>query len=194
LRQSEAALRAARDSIHQVECCSRPGYQLRHIQSAAIDLRRSTFLLQKLRGRAPGFEDWYLEIQELLRADPLMKYFHDLRTSIEKEGLPGPLAELYFVDTGEAIADVACFEDEHGLAVSGAVGPAAVVASGEIDRPTALRSFRLPDPPTLHDGSEIADFRFASLATQAADYLESRVLLPAKKRFGEAEPRDQLSP
>jgi len=44
-----------------------------------------TFVLQNLRTIAPDFDDWYGPKQEEMRADPLMRYFHDLRTEIEKQ-------------------------------------------------------------------------------------------------------------
>lgn len=116
ISQMESVLRSARDAVHQVECCAKRGQQLAQIRAAVVDLRRVTFVLQTLRGRVDGFDDWYGEVQESLRSDPLMRYFVELRNEIEKRGLPGVVAELYSLETGEPVADVACYEDEHGLA------------------------------------------------------------------------------
>src|SRR3546814_11974484 len=79
-----------------------------------------------------------------------MRYFHTLRTEIEKEGLPGIMAELYDRRSGEAIGDVACGEDRHGIWVSGALRADAEVPTGIVDdasKTLGLRSFRLPDTP-----------------------------------------------
>lgn len=150
LREARSILRSASDATHRIECCAPPGDHLRLIRGVIVDMRRSTFVLQKLRSRVDGFDAWYEGVQAVLREDALMRYFGHLRNEVEKEGFPGVIAELYFVDTGEALADVACFEDEHGLAVSGAARPGVGIPSGQIDRPTALRNFRLPDPPKTH--------------------------------------------
>jgi hypothetical protein len=184
ISQAESIMRSVRDSVHEVESCSRPGQQLAHIRAAVGDIRRVTFVLQTLRGRVEGFDDWYGGVQEGLRSDPLMRYFVELRNEIEKRGLPGAVAELYRLDTGEPIADVACYEDQHGLAVSGAARPGANLPTGELSGPHGLRNFRLPDPPTSHEGERLTDFRFAELARQALDFLENHVVSPAKKRFG----------
>lgn len=120
-----------------------------------------------------------------MRPDPLMRYFLELRNEVEKRGLPGAVAELYSLDTDEAVADVACFEDQQGLAVSGALRPDVELPPGELVGSYGLRHFRLPDPPTIHDGKELTDLRFATLATLALDFLEAHVIVPAKARFWE---------
>lgn len=181
--EAESVLRAARDAVHQVEHCERPGQQLAHIRSAVVDTRRVTFVLQTLSSRVEGFDEWYREVQDTLRGDPLMRYFVELRNEIEKRGLLGAVAELYRVDTGEAIADVACFEDQYGLAISGAVRPDVALPPGELSGPHGLRNFRLPDPPTEHQGQELTDLRFATLAGLALDFLEAQAVAPARTRF-----------
>ncbi|WP_183097397.1 hypothetical protein [Nocardioides pelophilus] len=183
--EAESVLRAARDAVHQVEHCARPGQQLAHIRSAVVDIRRVTFVLQTLSSRVDGFDDWYHGVQVTLRADPLMRYFVELRNDIEKRGLPGAVAELYRVDTGEAIADVACFEDQYGLAVSGAVRPDVHLAQSGLSGAHGLRHFRLPDPPTTHQGRELTDLRFATLSGLALDFLEARAVIPARSRFAD---------
>ena len=187
ISQMESVLRSARDAVHQVECCAKPGQQPAQIRAAVVDLRRVTFVLQTLRGRVDGFDDWYGEVQESLRSDPLMRYFVELRNEIEKRGLPGVVAELYSLETGEPVADVACYEDEHWLAVSGAARPGLDLPAGELSGPHGLRHFRLPDPPITHEGEPLTDYRFAELARQALDFLESHVVGPARERFGSGE-------
>lgn len=141
-------------------------------------------MLQTLGSRVEGFDDWYAPIQDSLRADPLMRYFVELRNETEKRGLPGAIAELYDLESGAAIADVACFEDQHGLAISGALRPEVDLPDGELSGPYNLRNFRLPDPPSSHRGVELTDLRFATLAELAVNYLETQVVDPALVRFG----------
>lgn len=184
LAEVEGLLQSARDRVHQLECCSRLGEQLGHIRSLVVDIRRSTLVLQKLRGLVDDFDGWYGPVQDALGADVLMLYFRELRNEVEKQGLPGALAELYRTDTGEALADVACFEDAHGMAVSGVVRQSAAVESGEFTGPRGLRNFRLPDPPTEHDGQQLSDLRFATLAGLALDFVERHAIKPARAQFG----------
>jgi hypothetical protein len=189
LNQALAALYTASEAVHELEHGEKATRQLADIRQVVIECRRSTFVLQKLRSRVAGWDEWWAPRQAALRADPLMRYFHDLRTAIEKEGLPAAIAELYDTATGTTLADVACGEDEFGIWVSGAVRPSAAAAGlapGEYADPTSLRlrNLRLPDPPLEHDGQPLTDFRFATLASLAITYLSSRVVRPAIDQFG----------
>ena len=48
-----------------------------------------TNVLQNLRSTEPSFDTWYKSVQEQLAADPLMKFFYELRTRILKQGDSG---------------------------------------------------------------------------------------------------------
>lgn len=48
--------------------------------------RGVTFVIQNLRGKANGFDDWYSVIEKRLRADPVCVWFKDLRNQMEKQG------------------------------------------------------------------------------------------------------------
>lgn len=49
--------------------------------------RSVTFVMQNLRGVSGlDFDSWYLPHQEMLKADPLMRYFVDARNELEKQG------------------------------------------------------------------------------------------------------------
>jgi hypothetical protein len=184
LAECKSIVLATRRSIHDVEHSAQPGPQLASIRAAVVDIRRVTFVLQTLSSRVEGFDDWYAPIQDSLRADPLMRYFVDLRNETEKRGLPGAVAELYDLESGEAIADVACVEDQYGLAIRGALRSDVDLPGGELGGSYNLRNFRLPDPPRSHRGVELPDLRFATLAGLAVSCLEAQVVDPALARFG----------
>lgn len=96
------------------------------------------------------------------------------------------------MESGAAIADVACFEDQYGLAISGALRPDVDIRDGELSGSYNLRNFRLPDPPHSRRGVELTDLHFATLAELAVTYLETQVVDPALARFG-ATTRARLS-
>lgn len=163
--------------------------QLASIRQIVIECRRSTFVLQKLSSRVLDWDKWWAPLQDVMRGDPLMRYFADLRTTIEKEGLPVVMAEIYDISTHVTIADVACGEDEFGIWVSGAMRATAI--PGEVGQDLdpasiALRNFRLPDPPLEHEGHPLTDLRLAVLADLAITYLSDRVLDPTVIQFRNA--------
>lgn len=187
LNQARGALHGADHALHQLEHHAPTIVQLALIRMIVIECRRSTFVLQKLSSRVDGFNQWYAPLQDAMRADPLMRYLGDLRTQIEKEGLPAAMAELLDRETGVTFADVAVGEDGHGIWVSGALRQGSSVPAGPVANPEEtllLRNFRLPDPPTTHLGNELTDLRFSALASLAVTYLRENVVEPAADRFG----------
>jgi len=56
------------------------------LQNAVTFGRSVTFVLQNLKGKAEGFEEWYDERVEVLKDDPVCSYMVDLRNKILKEG------------------------------------------------------------------------------------------------------------
>jgi len=55
------------------------------LYNAVVFDRMITFSLQYLRGIVSNFDGFYIPIQEKMRNDPLMRFFHEFRTSIEKK-------------------------------------------------------------------------------------------------------------
>lgn len=53
--------------------------------NAVVFGRMTTFALQNLRNIVTDFDEWYRVEQEKMKADPLMRYFYELRTQIEKK-------------------------------------------------------------------------------------------------------------
>lgn len=188
IEHARGALRTAERAVHELEHGAPTASQLALVRQVVIECRRSTFLLQKLSSRVDGFDAWYAVRRETLSGDPLMRYFQNLRNEIEKQGLPGMMAELFDRESGETIADVACGEDRHGIWVSGAVRQGVEFQAGTVPDASAklgLRNFRLPDPPLTHRGRPIEDYRFSALASLAIAFLEEKVLEPADGEFGD---------
>lgn len=67
------------------------------LYNAVTHGRSVTFVLQKLRGRADGFDDWYEGVQTRLRADPVAKWFVELRNRIDKEGSHGESSTSLYI-------------------------------------------------------------------------------------------------
>jgi hypothetical protein len=53
-----------------------------NLNSAIEALRTTTFMLQGEKGAIPGFDDWYGRWQAEMKADPLMKWLSDARTTV----------------------------------------------------------------------------------------------------------------
>lgn len=56
------------------------------LETAIENGRSVTWVLQKEFAHAPGFEDWYAGQQRQVQADPIMRFFKDLRTYTVKKG------------------------------------------------------------------------------------------------------------
>lgn len=54
------------------------------LMNAVVFARMVTLSLQNMRNDVPGWQEWYAPIQEKMKGDPSMKFFVDLRNSIEK--------------------------------------------------------------------------------------------------------------
>ena len=187
LDQGRAALHAAHDALHELDDAP-TRRQLALIRQVIHECRRSTFVLQKLSSRAMAFDAWYAPRRKAMVDDPLMRYFHNMRTVIEKEGMPGVLAELVDRQSGAVLADVACFEDRHGVFVTGAGRAEANLPPGPLAQDAShlsLRNFRLPDPPLHHRGSPLTDLRFSALADLAIAWLWTDIFEPAQAEFGD---------
>jgi hypothetical protein len=149
--------------------------------------RSVTFVLQKLRSREPGFEIWYASIQMAMRSDPLMRYFHTLRTEIQKEGLPSPImGEIEFIREGAVVAtaEVAVGEDVYGIWIAGGLHDPSRVDEATASNQQLLRNIRLPNPPHEHLGLALTDDRIEYLARLYLDYLRERVVNLALNEFG----------
>jgi hypothetical protein len=82
IREAEELLQTAKFGLEDM---SRPERARSGMRNAVVFGRNTTWALQNLRGKEPDFDNWYGLKQKEMRADPLMNYFHNLRTQIEKQ-------------------------------------------------------------------------------------------------------------
>lgn len=68
-----------------LEDMARPGRARTGLRNVVVFGRMVTFALQNLRSACPDFDEWYAEKVTEMKADPLMRYLHELRTTIEKK-------------------------------------------------------------------------------------------------------------
>src|SRR5262249_12088167 len=64
-----------------------PEHRLSGLRNVTVFGRAVTNVLQNLRSIEAGFDEWYEGYKKEMAADPLMKYFYNLRSEILKEGV-----------------------------------------------------------------------------------------------------------
>jgi hypothetical protein len=151
-----------------------------------------TLALQNLRSVTADFDPWYAPKVQEMKADPLMVYFCDLRTRIEKQAHMPLTTELRF-ERMDSKDFPRLFGERPAGAVAQFVGDSDGASGWVVQSPDGHREkfyvempadvltadFGLKDLP-----SEIAAGR--SPALLAAEYLNKldRLLAEAKQRFG----------
>jgi hypothetical protein len=63
--------------------------RLSGLHNAVTSGRSVTFVLQGLGNKVGGAADWYADVQERLKADPVCRWFVQVRNDIEKQGTAG---------------------------------------------------------------------------------------------------------
>lgn len=200
-RKTEDILKASQETLDVAEIGyetfvrSSPKIKLVGLRNLVVFGRAVTNVLQNLKSTEPEFEEWYKKYQDEMRADPLMKYFYDLRSEILKEGklqvgvrayidhlslptdmrrfgLPPPNVKSFFI--GDNL---------------GGTGWIVQLANGStekyyVDLPTDIGSVDIvfPNPPEHHDGKKITDNSVQNLARIYLDYLQQLIKI-AKEKF-----------
>src|SRR5205823_5952074 len=80
--EAEELLQTAKFGLEDMR---KPARRRSGLRNAVVFGRNTTWALQNLRGVVPDFDEWYGPKQEAMRTDLLMRFFHDLRTQIEKQ-------------------------------------------------------------------------------------------------------------
>ncbi len=63
-----------------------PELFLTRLNALLVSLRSVTFVLQKDLRHEDGFDEWYEEQRVQMRADSVMRWLHDARNKVEKQG------------------------------------------------------------------------------------------------------------
>jgi len=84
LREARARLQTAQFGLADLR--GPPPRRRSGFHNAVVFGRMVTFVLQNLRGKAPGFDPWYEGQQKTMKADPVCRYFVEARNAIEKQG------------------------------------------------------------------------------------------------------------
>lgn len=82
IREAEELLQTAKFGLQDMV---KPERARSGLRNAVVFARSTTWALQNLRGKVPDFDQWYSLKQEAMKADPIMRYFHNLRSQIEKQ-------------------------------------------------------------------------------------------------------------
>jgi hypothetical protein len=179
---------------------SDPKRRMLGIRNVAVFGRSVTFVLQTLRSvDANAFDSWYKPHVEVMRADPLLIYFNDLRSEILKEGGPALSADLYVehLNTSDLESVMAnpppgakSFFIGDSLGGSGwEVGlPDGSIEKYYVQLPAAVRmqtTLHFPDPPSEHLGAVITDTSVANLCRLYVAFL-SALVNEATSEFGDS--------
>src|SRR4029079_8468340 len=84
ISEAAALLQTARFGLEDM-VGKRPERRAAGFRNAVVFGRNVTWALQNLKDAVPEFQAWYEARQEEMRADPLMKYFVEVRNGIEKQ-------------------------------------------------------------------------------------------------------------
>jgi hypothetical protein len=150
--------------------------------NAVVFSRMATFALQNLSSMIPEFESWYKEKQAIMRADPLMKYFNELRRKIEHEAEAPGVKVAFSVFTPSMLgpapsAAVASFAgDEYGRSGWMLRMPDGTFQKYFVDVPSVKAMLTLDDAPVSDD---------KQAATLAGIYLDrvAAVIAEAREKF-----------
>jgi hypothetical protein len=169
---------------------------------ATVFGRSVTYALQGMNGRSETFPTWYARKQAEMRADPLLRYFHELRNRILKAEGPPAFSTVLELDDERDPDKLRYLKPPPG-GTSYYVGPG--LPGGQsgwridgpegspetfyvwLSEPGQEPGLHFPDPPTEHQGEAIADTSLENLARLYIDYL-SALVEEAEAMFSQPDP------
>jgi hypothetical protein len=89
LRKTRSTLRRAEFALDTLQQTPDRERQVAEMANVVVAGRAVTNVLQLLRSKVEGFDDWYEPWQQQMRQDPLLRYLYRLRSEILKEGEEG---------------------------------------------------------------------------------------------------------
>jgi hypothetical protein len=170
------------------------------IHNVAVFGRSVTFVLQNLRSATESFDAWYEPIKEAMQADPLLRYFVELRNEILKEGGPvahaGTFVEYFNIeDLRPVMAQAPPGAGSFSIADDGRTGwweiklPDGSIEKYYVPLPSTIKmrsTLHFPDPPQEHLGEPLVDTSLQNLGRLYVDYLTSLVE-DAKAQFADGQ-------
>jgi hypothetical protein len=131
IAEAEDLLRTAQFGREDMN--TRPGRARSGLRNAVVFGRNATWALQNLRNVIPEFDEWYNAKQEEMKADPLMRYFRDLRTTIEKKASTPTTVSVYIKSF--SAKDIERFKPAPPEAVGFFIGDQSGGAGWEVKKP-----------------------------------------------------------
>ncbi len=191
LESTSQKLEDARVEIERLDA-AQDGRSYREAFAAFVNHSRAvTNAMQKeLRHKADGFDDWYGTKEVEMRADPLLKYFHNLRVEdFHREGNRLQFSTSFDFGAGRRLGPVPAPE---AMLMSHDDGFYWVIDQGTPkERRIPLKAPQLfqtqaylVDAPTTHKDKPVGTRSPRSLCKLVLEYMESLVF-EAKKRFAE---------
>lgn len=194
IRDARETLHTARFGLEDVRGV-REERRIPGLRNFVVFSRAVTNILQNLRSSEPDFDDWYQPFVTEMRADPLIRYFYELRSVILKQGEVAAGGGMYIEDF-DFDRDRHLWGDEPPNAVGMFLGDA-IGGSGWVVRlpdgteepyyvslpQTILRQrVHLPEAPLEHRGKRLTDTSVETLGIAYFKYL-SDMLDAASARF-----------
>jgi len=193
LRRTRFALRTAEFGLEEMQS-EDPQRAAAGIHNVLVWGRAVTNVLQQLRGRADGFEEWYTSWREEMEADRLLKFLYKARSQILKEG-GVPTTVTVHIRRFRVPEDVPpvppgaksfFMGDETG-------GSGWIIDAGGVQEkvytelPTSQVKTWLGfvDVPDTHLGNPIEDQSLEGVARLYVEYLQ-RLVADAERAFGES--------
>jgi hypothetical protein len=200
-RSTKDILRAARDMLRTAElgladiASDDPQRRLPGLRNLVVFARAVTNVLQNLRSTEADFDAWYAAYVAEMRADPLLRYFYELRSEILKEGTVKTTTSVY-IESFDFGRDRNLFGTPPPNATEMFIGDRVGGAGWSVRLPDGTEEpyyvnlpkrvmdarLHLPDAPLEHRGQQLSDNTLLTLGTAYLKYLEN-MIDGARQRF-----------
>jgi hypothetical protein len=167
-----------------------PNRRMPGLRNLVVFGHATTQAIQNLRSLEQTFDDWYAPIRADMRADPLMKFFWDLRSEILKEGTAGQIGDslhIHHLDSHDLQPILSNPPPgARGFFIGDSLGgngweielPDGTITKYYIALPdniTVDHAFHFQSPPAEHHGQALTDTSVEALARLYVDALREVV-------------------
>lgn len=185
ISEAEDLLKTAEFGLEDMR--TRPGRARSGLRNAVVFGRNVTWALQNLRSIVPDFDAWYSAKQAEMKADPLMCYFHDLRTTIEKKASTPASAAIYIKSF--SISDIEKYKPAPPGAIGFFVGDQSGGSGWEVKKPDGSIERYYVDFPEVDVTLYLPEAPKEVSAGKTADKLVEEYLAKVRALVGEARTR-----